>query len=75
MENDEVKKFDLENSVSGGPLETDEKGNFKVNNLDLALTNLVKEKDLLIHIQYFPDEDRYGFAIYQEKYRGLSRGI
>ncbi len=60
MKNKELKKFDLENSVSGGPLDS----------LRLALSNrldLSERKDLLIHVKYHKEENRYGFSIYSEK--------
>ncbi|MFA5953466.1 MAG: hypothetical protein WC812_02640 [Candidatus Pacearchaeota archaeon] len=51
----------------GGPL--------KITNLDsrieiLKLGGILlepKKKDCLIYIKYFPEEDRYGFSVYEEE--------
>ena len=69
MEKKDLGKFNLKQSVSGGPLAILDNGNFDLDNLRSELAGEVQKKDLLVHVQYFPEEDKYGFAVYREKKR------
>ena len=65
MDIKEIIKILKENlSDGGGPLPT-KNGEFNLENLALCLDPL--KSDTIIHIQYFPEGDRYGFAVYRLK--------
>ena len=62
------KNMKVLHNCSGGPMAISEnkKGNNSLNLSNFAF-NTIKEKDLLIHIKYFPKENRYKFTIYEDK--------
>jgi len=67
MEKEDLEKFDLEHAVAGGPLDYDSIGNLDAGKLAAPIANHASKRGLLIHLQYFPEQDRYGFTIYEEK--------
>lgn len=62
MKAEDLKKFNLEESVSGGLLD-------HLQRLDEAVIDqldLDDDKDFLIHLKYSPNQGRYEFLIYKE---------
>jgi len=63
MDKTKLEKIDFENCVSGGPLDhMDDLDNALINQLDTH-----EGKDFMVHLEYFPEQNRYGFAIYRQK--------
>ena len=63
------KILDNADSIGGGPLETrniDGAVYLNFENLNMVMGDM-KNSDVLIHIQYFPPEKRYGFAVYKKE--------
>ena len=58
-----ISKFDLENSVGGGPIKVGLGDYLNLNNI--CLTD--NQKGYLIHIVYLEKEGKYRFDIYEEK--------
>ena len=64
---DDLNEFDLENPIGGGPIKKGTgitKGILDLNNIVLSDKD---KQDSIIHVKYFPEEDRYGFSIYNRK--------
>lgn len=60
----DTSKFNLETAVAGGPIKIEKEIIWGLNSCIISHLN---GSDLLVHIQYFPKENRYGFSIYKEE--------
>ena len=63
MKKDKLSKFNLEDSVAGGPIRINRQGFLDFDNIILS----EDKSDYLIHVKYFKKENRYGFSAYKEK--------
>ena len=61
-----LEKFDLENPIGGGPISVDRRfgtGFLTLNDIPLG----EEKRDLIIYLEYFKKENRYGFSVYDKK--------
>lgn len=58
-----VKMLKEESSNAGGPIIKKERQDHFLDLRNLSVENT--RRDVIIHLEYFPEQNRYGFAIYK----------